>query len=135
MYLPREFQVADPALLHNLIDRFGFATFITVMDGQPLVNHLPLLLDRSNGPHGTLIGHMARANGQWRGFERSGEALAIFHGEHGYVSPSWDATHPSVPTWNYQVVHANGAPRVIDDDAAKREVLRKLVTKYEGGFD
>src|SRR5437867_3355300 len=135
MYLPSEFRVEDPALLHDLIERFSFATLVSIEDGRPSVTHLPLLLDRSLGEHGTLLGHVARANNQWRGFERGVETLAIFQAEHGYVSPSWYETHPSVPTWNYRVVHAYGVPRVIDDEAGKRGILSRLVEKYESGFD
>src|SRR5438132_13951957 len=106
MYLPADFQVHDIALLHDLIDRFGFATLITVVEGRPQVSHLPLLLDRDAGQPGRLIGHMARANDQWRTFDGTTEALVIFQGQHSYVSPAWYEVHPSVPTWNYLVVHA-----------------------------
>ena len=44
--------------------------------------------------------------------------LALFHGPHAYVSPSWYGVHPSVPTWNYAVVHARGRARLIEDPAA-----------------
>jgi predicted FMN-binding regulatory protein PaiB len=39
--------------------------------------------------------------------------LAVFHGPHGYVSPSVYVEQPSVPTWNYVVVHARGRPRIV----------------------
>jgi transcriptional regulator len=135
MYLPPEFAVADPALLHQLMERFSFAMLVSVEGGLPLVTHLPLLLDGAAGEHGRLLGHVARANKQWKAFDGRTEALAVFRGDHGYVSPSWYETHPSVPTWNYLVVHAHGAPRLIEDDAGKRQVLRQLVAKYEGGFE
>ena len=46
-----------------------------------------------------------------------GDALAIFMGPDAYVSPSWYPSkrmHKVVPTWNYAVVHATGAARVIE---------------------
>lgn len=135
MYLPADFLASDQGLLHDLMERFGFATLITVVDGKPLVTHLPLLVDRDSGEYGRLIGHMARANRQWESFDRAGEALVIFQGEHGYISPSWYEPQPSVPTWNYLVVHAYGTPRLIEDDAGKRKVLRSLVTKHEARLD
>ena len=72
------------------------------------MSHLPLLLVPGCEPHGTLIGHMARANPHWQ-HAAGAESIAIFHGPHAYVSPSWYA-EPSkaVPTWNYAVVHAHG---------------------------
>ncbi len=135
MYLPPEFRIEDRVPLHRLMERSSFAVLITVEDGQPLVSHLPLLLDPHRGENGTLLGHVARANNHWRAFDHGVEALAIFQGEHGYISPSWYETHPSVPTWNYQVVHAHGVPRVVDDEAGKRGILSRLVEKYESGFD
>src|SRR4051794_39412932 len=135
MYVPREFQVDDQEVLHQLIERFSFAMLVTVADGAPLVSHLPLLLDPTVGPHGFLLGHMARANNQWKTFDGEAEAVAALRGEHGYVSPSWYETQPSVPTWNCLVVPAHGAPRVVDDAAGKREILARLVAKYECGFN
>jgi len=135
VYIPQEFQVADRNLLHDLIERFSFAMLVTTQDGRPVASHLPFLVQRDAGDHGTLVGHMARANRQWQGFGGAGEALVIFQGEHGYVSPSWYETHPSVPTWNYLAVHAYGIPRVIEDAERIRAILRTLVAKNEAGFD
>jgi transcriptional regulator len=41
--------------------------------------------------------------------------MVIFQGPHAYVSPTWYAAAPAVPTWNYAVVHADGAARVRED--------------------
>ena len=43
------------------------------------------------------------------------EALAVFHGPHGYVSPAVYEEQPSVPTWNYVVVHVRGKARVVPE--------------------
>jgi transcriptional regulator len=131
MYSPPEFRVDDPDLLYPLIERFNFGTLITVVDGRPQVSHLPFLLDRPEGQPVRLLAHMARANHQWQSFTATAEALAIFQGEHGYVSPAWYETQPAVPTWNYQVVHAHGTPRIFTDETHARDVLRRLVTKHE----
>jgi transcriptional regulator len=74
---------------------------------------------------------MARANPQWRDFAGKPEVLVIFQGPQAYVSPSWYEDHPSVPTWNYAVVHAHGTPEVIDDGAAMHEMLQSLVQAHE----
>ena len=50
---------------------------------------------------------MARANPQWQVFANHPEVLAIFHGPHTYITPTWYAS-PDVPTWNYAVVHVKG---------------------------
>jgi transcriptional regulator len=118
-----------------LMRRFSFATLVTQHEGRLFATHLPLLVHGDLGEHGTLLGHVARANEQWRDFQRGVEALAIFQGNHAYISPSWYETFPAVPTWNYMVAHAYGVPRVIDDEGQVRAVLSALVAKHEAGFD
>jgi transcriptional regulator len=130
MYRPAEFREDDRGALYALIRAHGFATLVTVADGAPFASHLPLLLDEA---HGALLGHVARANPQWRHFG-PGEAVAIFQGPHGYVSPSWYATAPAVPTWDYVAVHAYGRPRVIEDPAAVRRLLARLVASAESAL-
>jgi len=129
MYVPKHFDTTDREAIAALIRARGFATLITVLDNAPFATHCPLLYDAAAGPHGTLYGHIARANPQWQHFS-GGEALAIFHGPHAYVSPSWYGQHPSVPTWNYVAVHAYGTPRLLEDGKA-RELLQRLVSVYE----
>ena len=55
----------------------------------------------------------------------------IFQGPQAYISPSWypskSAHGKVVPTWNYAVVHAYGAPRAIHDpDWLLRHVGRQV---------
>lgn len=130
MYIPSPFREDDPKTLHDLIQRFSFATLVTSHDGCPFASPLPFLLDAERGPQGTLRSHMARANPQWQGFGEDTEALILFQGPHAYVSPSWYATHPSVPTWNYAVVHAYGTPHLLDE-AGTRAVLRDTISQHE----
>ncbi len=102
-----------------------------------IATHLPMLLEGEN-----LVAHMARANPQARDIEAGISALAIFHGPHAYVSPSWysDPAH-SVPTWNYTAVHITGKPHVISEPNAVKELLQRLVGQFESrrenswGFD
>ena len=131
MYLPPHFQVTDTAKLIDAMRRYSFATLVTQADGAPFATHLPLIYREQPGTPGTLIGHVARANPQWQHFADGAEALAIFHGPHAYVSPSWYATEPAVPTWNYIAVHAYGVPRIIDDEAWLEELVDELVQTYE----
>ena len=77
------------------------ATLVIAHAGTQHVNHIPLYLDPTRGPQGTLIGHVARANALWPLLPQ--QAVAVFHGPQAYVSPSW---YPSkaldgkqVPTW------------------------------------
>jgi transcriptional regulator len=131
MYIPQLFREAELDTLHALMREYSFATIITQHNGAPFASHLPFLLQAEEGPYGTLLGHMAHANPQWQDFVAGQEALVIFQGPHAYISPSWYAVHPSVPTWNYAVVHAYGIPQVIDNGTALYEVLQMLVQTYE----
>jgi transcriptional regulator len=133
MYIPNLFREDDLSVLHPLMQTYSFATLVTQHDGAPYATHLPLTLRPEEGPFGTLIGHMARANPQWRDFDVDGEreVLVIFQGPHTYVSPSWYTVQPSVPTWNYAAVHAYGVPRLIEGEAALYEALQGLVQTYE----
>lgn len=134
MYIPRLFKETDQAELHGLIQAYSFGTLITQHDGEPFATHLPFLLQPDVGPHGTLVGHMARANPQWRDFAADQSAMAMFQGPHAYISPSWYVTEPNVPTWNYAAVHAYGTPRAIDDHDEIAEILRASVQMYEAPF-
>ena len=95
-----------------------------------IASHIPITL-RKRGDANCLIGHVARANDQWRAFDGNAEALAIFHGPHAYVSPTWYATSPAVPTWNYAAVHVYGKPAASEDCAFTKAALVDLVAKYE----
>lgn len=67
----------------------------------------------------------------WRHFDGGTQSLAIFHGPHGYVSPSWYEATPAVPTWNYAVVHVYGYPRATEDRQVTSAILENLAQKYE----
>ena len=134
MYTPAYSEIGDLATIHDLIDRFSFGTLVTAEAGRPVATHLPFVLRREQGELGTLVAHVARANPQWRSFGTV-EALAVFQGAHAYVSPSWYASSPNVPTWNYAAAHAYGVPRVIEDPQEVRAALRELVDQHEAQRD
>ncbi len=136
MYIPKAFREDDIGVLHAFIQENNFAILVTLQDGVPLATHLPLILDRERGPFGTLRGHMARANTQWRTFDETKEALAIFPGPHAYISPSWYVTEPetSVPTWNYAAIHAYCIPRIVHDEEVLYALLKDSVDTFEAGF-
>jgi transcriptional regulator len=132
MYIPRQFQITDTAWCHALMRAQGFAAMITADDaGVPFATHLPILVDPARGPLGTLRGHVARANPHWRYLSAGRPTLVIFAGAHAYVSPSWYATHPSVPTWNYVAVHATGPGALVEDPEPVKTLLADLVRTYE----
>jgi transcriptional regulator len=136
MYVPRHFDASDRDWCHALIGRESFATVVTTgADGMPFATHVPLELEPERGPLGTLVGHVARANPHVELLRAGRPTLVVFAGPHAYVSPSWYARHPAVPTWNYVAVHATGVPAVVEDGARVRALLERVARRYEGDGD
>jgi transcriptional regulator len=132
MYLPKHFEASEPTG-REIMQAHGWALLITTgEDGAPFCTHLALLWQDDGSAHGSLIGHLARANPHWKLFARDAASLAIFWGPHAYVSPTWYAPGPKVPTWNYVTVHAYGRPQVVEDTQGALDILAKLSAVYEG---
>jgi len=129
MYIPASFAETDSARLHEFMRKHSFATLVSRNEIGIVASHLPLLFQASAGRVGSLIGHTARANPQWR--EVRGEVMALFTGPHAYISPSWYETEGTVPTWNYAAVHAYGTFHVVEDRESLLEILRGTVEYYE----
>jgi len=130
MYTPSSFRVDDRPVLHAFMERYSFATLCSSTNDEQEATHLPLLLDRDHGPHGHLIGHMARANPQWKHAAGS-QVMAIFHGPHAYISPTWYESNETVPTWNYAAVHVYGTFQLIEDHTRLRQIVERTVDVYE----
>ena len=130
MYLPPALRMPMPQA-QALIEAHPFGILV----GDDLqATHLPLLLNRDEGEFGTLYGHFARANPHWQALEGR-RVLAIFTGPHAYVSPTWYATRPAVPTWNYAVVHAEGPFERLDGDDTAALIERSLAHFEPGLLD
>jgi len=89
---------------------------------------------KEEGEYGTIECHLARANPHCEDLS-GGEALMIFAGAEGYITPNW---YPSkfahgkvVPTWNYAVVHAYGRPEVKRDAGWLRRHVGELTAQQE----
>ncbi|WP_117300769.1 FMN-binding negative transcriptional regulator [Paracidobacterium acidisoli] len=138
MYRPKAFVVDDLATLHADIRSGGLATLVSVTGSGLVATHLPLLLRESDGPFGTLLGHISLANTQWKETDSGIEALAIFTGPETYVTPNWYAakqeTGRVVPTWNYAAIHAWGRPVFFQDADRLRDLVTQLTDKFEAGF-
>lgn len=133
MYIPSHF-AGDEATGREIMQAHSWALLMTSDEhGAPLATHLSLIWRDDGTPHGSLIGHMARANAHWKLFERPADSLALFWGPHAYVSPTWYAPGPKVPTWNYVTVHAYGRPQVITETPLALRVLSELAKVYEAG--
>lgn len=135
MYIPAQFRAGESAV-RDLLSHHGAGDLVTATADGLLATTLPFVYDAGEGPHGALLGHLARNNDQWRR-PVLGEALAILRGPDAYVSPGWYATKAEhgrvVPTWNYVVVHAYGELVVHDDPAWVGALTRRLTDQHETG--
>ena len=129
VYVPQPFASDDRTAIERLIHDYPFATLVTPSAREPLISHVPLLLEAE--PPGTLIGHFARANPHAR-HAGEAESIAIFHGPHAYVSPSfYGEPTAAVPTWNYAVAHAYGALEFANSAEQTRAIVDRLIERFE----
>jgi transcriptional regulator len=136
MYLPKHFEQPDADAIARLLVAHPLATLAWPSADGLTAEHLPLLWDHGagDGAHGTLRGHVARANPVWR--EAAGtEVLAVFQGPQAYITPSWypskAANAKVVPTWNYAVAHLHGRLRVTEDAVWLRALVGRLTDTHE----
>ena len=132
LYIPAHFRVDDRDELLAFMRGNAFATLVSSGPGGLHVSHIPFIVERGADGSVRLLGHVARANPQWKELEAAQATVAIFQGPHAYVSPTWYEHHPAVPTWNYAVVHAHVRAKLMDEPAL-RELLRQLSSQYEAG--
>ena len=132
LYIPPHFRVEDRDALYAFMEQHAFATLVTSGPAGMHISHIPLLPERGDDGAIRLLGHVARGNDQWKAIEEAQHLVAIFQGPHAYISPTWYVNHPSVPTWNYAVVHAHGKARLMDE-AGLHELLMRLSAIYEAG--
>lgn len=135
MYLPPYHQLTDRDGLFSLMEEHPLGTWVCQGAGGLVVNHIPFLLDRQQGRHGTLLGHVARANTVWRDLHAGVPSVVAFLGPQAYITPSWypgKVEHGRVvPTWNYTAAHAHGVARVIDDRDRLLDLLARLTDAQE----
>jgi transcriptional regulator len=139
MYQPghRRFVVTDPVALLTEMATHVPATLVTLNAGHLRATILPMLFDPEDGTQGTLRGHFARGNPQWRDFDATVDALAIFDGPDSYITPAWyeekRATGKVVPTWNYVTVQARGTLLLRHEPDWLEAHVRRLVDRHEAG--
>ena len=135
MYTPKAFAIDDLQELQQQILGTRLALLVTHGQQGLLASHLPLLLNTDEGEHGTLYGHFAKANAQWKALHDGAEALVIFAGADAYVSPGFypsKAEHGKVvPTWNYVAVHAYGTAEVFTDADRLLSLVSALTDRHE----
>lgn len=137
MYTPSYFKDADLTRLHDQINGARLAMLVTSGESGLQASHLPLLFNSDDGEHGTLYGHFAKANAQWKDLQSGAQVMVIFPGGDAYVSPSFypaKAEHGKVvPTWNYLAIHAYGHAEVFTEPQRLLQLVSALTDKHESG--
>jgi transcriptional regulator len=130
LYIPKPQVVEDRRFLHDFMEEFAFVELVTVSPSLR-ITHVPVWLDRAAGAYGTIHGHVSRQNPQHATFDGKQTGVVVFHGPHGYISPTWyGRTGNVVPTWNFAVVHATGKLRPVEGKELDA-LLSRLVAKFE----
>ncbi len=116
-YPPKYHLDNDTSHLVEVIKTYPLATVISVQGKQPLITHLPLVLEEDK-----LIGHIDIYNPQAELLKDHNDVTIIFSGPQCYISPSVYST-TQLPTWNYIKVHVTGTVEAIDSKAALKQSL------------
>jgi transcriptional regulator len=137
MYLPAHFAESRPQVLRDFIAAQPLGLLVTQNRAGGIdANSVPFFLDAGDeASPGVLRAHVARANPLWKEARDDVDALVVFQGPQGYVSPAWypsKAEHGKVvPTWNYVMVQARGRLRAIDDPAWLLQLVTRLTERHE----
>ncbi|RYC53063.1 FMN-binding negative transcriptional regulator [Flagellimonas olearia] len=129
MYIPHYYKNENLDEIKDFLIQNSFGILISTVDGKPWGTHIPLELDTNANGQNILVGHISKANPQWKNFNNPSEVLCIFNGPHSYISSSW-YKEEEVPTWNYIAVHVYGKVTILDEEQTMASMY-KLVDKYE----
>jgi transcriptional regulator len=138
MYQPPLYAETRAEELYRLIREHPLGMLVANLPEGLEAQHIPFVLEAERGSQGVLIAHVARANPVWQQLASGQDALVVFRGAHGYISPNWYLSkhehHQHVPTWNYEIVHVHGRVRVLDDEKFVRGMVAKLTRQQEASM-
>ena len=129
MYSPPYNQIESRQEQLAFMRAHNFPILVTGTGGVLHASHLPVTV-HEQGPQVVIDMHMAKNNAQWKEFFDD-EAMVVFAGPHGYVSPRWYEDEERVPTWNYAAVHAYGVPKINSDRKEKWASQRRLIESLD----
>lgn len=132
MYIPKINLLDDKQEAVSFMQRYGFATIITVKNGISSATHLPFVVSLRDDEI-VLTSHFAKANPQADELV-GGNPLVIFAEPHAYISPKHYESEQSVPTWNYIAIHAYGKATLIESPEAKTKLLEQTIRFYEDDY-
>jgi transcriptional regulator len=116
------------------IDTYPWALLVNNGADGPVATNLPLLLDRTRGSKGTLVGHVARANHHAQVLKTmETPTLAIFQGPYSFVSGSWYPNRDMPSTYYYTAVHCYGRIR-LQTESELEHWIGVLTNRFESAF-
>ena len=127
MYTPPKFKVNDSEVIRSFIEQHPFGLLLSIDGDQIHDTHTPFVLSEN----GELLGHIARANPQWKEWDVGSRVKVIFTGPHAYISPKYYVSEFAVPTWNYTAISVSGRIKIIEEDDEVLQFLDLLVTANE----
>jgi transcriptional regulator len=132
MYIPsfNKFENQQEAIA--FMQRYSFATIVSVKEGLPVATHLPFLVEQKDDKV-ILRSHFAKVNPQAKDSIDT-NVLVIFTEPHAYISPKHYEKVESVPTWNYLAVHAYGKCKLLDGEENKATLLKATIENFEANY-
>lgn len=120
----------DTTEIHNFLKRYPFA-FLTGCDkeNKPIATQLPLFIETKNGKQ-VLRGHIMKGTEHYNAFLHNPNVLAVFTGNHTYVSGTWYTNPNTASTWNYMSVHIKGAIKFVSEKELE-EILQSITLHFE----
>jgi transcriptional regulator len=124
--------------MYDLIEHYPWALLVNNGDDGPYATNMPLLLDRSRGRHGVLVGHIARANAHAEVLRTASHpTLVVFEGPASYVTGSWYPNRDMPSTYYYTAVHCYGSVQLQTDEVLESwlEILtNRMEAEYPDGW-
>lgn len=111
-----------------VIEEFPLAMLVSVLNGKPLVTHIPIIY---NHKIQKLVAHIDKYNPQVATLKDGAEVTVIFRGPDAYISPSIYTT-TQLPTWNYIFVHLTGTITLINDKEEAKKTMIAMTEFLEG---
>ena len=129
MYKVPYFTEKDEAKVLEMMERNPFAIITGILNGFPVVAHIPLEIEKCDG---TIIlkGHIMKETDHYKAFMQNENVLVIFSGPNCYVSASWYVTKNVASTWNYMDVYMKGKVKFTDSEGTKK-IIESITNKYE----
>ena len=128
MYTPPKFRIEDPEKIRSFIEENSFGLLLS-HDGVDIHDTHTPFVHTEDGRY--LLGHIARANPQWKSWNGGTAVKVIFTGPHSYISPRFYVSEFAVPTWNYTAISITGHVTIIEDKSEVLQFLDRLIAGNE----